>query len=236
MLQDRGVLGPAFLFFVSPFPMVLWGGGLCLGYSIHGCPVSVPCPQGAVRPTLSPVYMRQASTSNSSTCATLWLVCEVYWVGANGIPSFPSLLAWAWHAQCSFRAVMFPYWIKSLWALLPLWAPAALLWWICEVPWKRTNRSPSCPSLLACLLHVRGPCTVAESLFWAYFPCLRHTVPNKGPAFPIVQLSDQPRVYLGHGQSWATFFSYRPSWQPQSQPGCATSCVCLTESLSPQWL
>ena len=111
MLQEGGAGGDAGLHFFSffplyfPFPVFPWGWGLGLGFNIHSniqyCPVSGPCLQSVVQHTLSSAYVHQVGASNPPHCPTLWLVCEVHWVGANHTPPSPSLLAWACVRACA---------------------------------------------------------------------------------------------------------------------------------------
>ena len=55
----------------SSFPVVLRKWGLSLGYNIHRCPVSSPCPNSAVQPMLYSALMLQVIAYNLPHYATL---------------------------------------------------------------------------------------------------------------------------------------------------------------------
>ena len=91
MLHAEGVLGSIFSLSCGSARM-----GLSLGYNIHRCQVSIPCPQSVVWSTLPTSHMCKVSTYSTPCCASLWLFHEVHWVGTNHTPPSPSFLAWAW--------------------------------------------------------------------------------------------------------------------------------------------
>lgn len=73
----------------------------------------------------------------------------------------------------------FLYWMKSLWASLPVQAPAAPVWSISGAPWVGADNPPTPPSSLAQAWHTWGPCPVAEILFWEKSLWVQPAAPNK---------------------------------------------------------